>query len=78
MTQKDKFKKFFEQNFKFDPLYFPALIKLGAELSGSNDQKLDEILEDTLSEFSLSKEDLESFIKKHKDELIKEAKRLVA
>jgi len=76
MAGEEKIKKLLEENFKFDPCYLPALVKLSGELKGTKDQKLDEILEDTLSEFNLSKEDLDKFIDQHRSDLIEEAKRI--
>ncbi len=76
MAGEEKIKKLLEENFRFDPCYFPALVKLSGELKGTKDQKLDEILEDTLSEFNLSREDLDKFIDQHRSDLIEEAKRI--
>ncbi len=76
MAKEDKIIKLVEENFRFNPCYFPALVKLSGELKGTKDQKIEEILEDTLSEFNLSREDLEEFINQHRSDLIQEAKRI--
>jgi len=51
------------------------LLKLSCEIQGKNPEPLGEILEETLSEFSLSKEDLNRYIEAHKPELMEEARK---
>jgi|GEM_PF-3180558 hypothetical protein len=73
----DKIDRILQNKFRIDPCYIPALLKLSSELKGEPDEKLDELLESTLSESNLSQEDLESYIKMHKPELMEEAKKII-
>lgn len=73
---KDKIEKLVEENFKYDPCYLPAVLKLSTELKGEKNQRIDNLLEDTLSEFSISHEDFQKYIDTHRCELKEEAKKL--
>ena len=73
---KDKIEKLVEENFKYDPCYLPAVLKLSTELKGEKNQRIDNLLEDTLSEFSISHEDFQKYIDMHRSELEEEAKKL--
>jgi hypothetical protein len=72
----DKIDKLLASNFHFDPCYLPALLKVSTQLRGGADDRLEELLESTLSESNLSQEDLEQYIEEHKTKLVEEAKRL--
>ncbi len=73
----DKIDKLLESNFRLDPCYVPAMLKVSTKLQGSDDAHLDELLEGTLSSSNLTRQDLETYIDLHRDELEEEAKRLV-
>jgi len=73
---KDKIERLVEQNFRFDPCYLPAMLKLSTELKGEKSGRLDGILDDTLSQFSISHEDFERYIDEHRGELEQEARKL--
>jgi len=73
---KDALEKLIEESFRYDPCYLPAVLKLSTELKGEKNERLDNILEDTLSEFSVSREDFQKYIAEHRGELEEEARKL--
>jgi hypothetical protein len=73
---KEELEKLIEESFRYDPCYLPAVLKLSTELKGEKSERLDNILEDTLSEFSISREDFQKYIDEHRLELEAEARKL--
>jgi len=73
----EKIDRMLESNFRLDPCYVPALLRVSTELKGARDNHLDELLEGTLSSSNLSQKDLETYIDMHREELEAEAKKLV-
>jgi hypothetical protein len=73
---KDKIDELMEKNFRFDPCYLPAVLKLSTQLKGEKIDKLDDLLDESLSEFSISHEDFERYIDAHRGELEEEARKL--
>jgi len=63
-------------NFRYDPCYLPAVLKLTSELKGLKDERIDNLLDDTLSEFSISHEDFQRYIEAHRGELEEEARKI--
>lgn len=73
---KDKIDDLMERNFRFDPCYLPAVLKLSTELKGERIDRLDDLLDQSLSEFSISHEDFQRYINEHRGELEEEARKL--
>ena len=73
---KDKIAQLMNENFRFDPCYLPAVIKLSTELKGEKLENLDNLLDESLSEFSISHEDFQRYIDRHRCELEEEARKL--
>jgi len=73
---KDKIDELVGKNFRFDPCYLPAVIKLSTELKGERTERIDDLLDQSLSEFSISHEDFQRYIDAHRGELEEEARKL--
>jgi hypothetical protein len=73
---KDKIDELVLKNFRFDPCYLPAVLKLSTELKGEKIDRLDDLLDQSLSEFSISHEDFQRYITEHRCELEEEARKL--
>ena len=73
---KDKIDELLGKNFRFDPCYLPAVIKLSTELKGEKTDRIDDLLDQSLSEFSISHEDFQRYIDTHRGELEEEARKL--
>jgi hypothetical protein len=73
---KDKIDQLMNENFRFDPCYLPAVIKLSTELKGEKLENLDNLLDESLSEFSISHEDFQRYIDQHRCELEEEARKI--
>lgn len=62
--------KFFEENFRYDPLYPLAMLRVSSDLKGTIWAGINDIIDQTLKELEISEDKLDAYVDEHKDELV--------
>ena len=72
----DKLLEILEKNFRYDPLYPLAMLKISSELKGTIWAGVERIIQDTLKELEISEDRLNDYLTQHKAELVQVSQEL--